>query len=101
ELNLLADVARAAGRTAPVAIRVNPDVKVETHPYTATGAKGMKFGVPYDESLDLAVRAARTPGLSLVGLAMHIGSGIKKAGPFVEAVVKVLEVVDGVRKAGV
>lgn len=101
ELTLLAEVARSVGRTAPVAIRVNPDVKVETHPYTATGSKGMKFGVPYDESLALAIRAARTPGLTLTGLAMHIGSGIKKAAPFVEAVVKVLEIVDGVRKAGV
>ncbi len=101
ELNLLADVAKSSGRTAPVAIRVNPDVKVETHPYTATGAKGMKFGVPYDESLDLAVRAAKTRGLLLTGIAMHIGSGIKKSEPFVEAVIKVLEIVAGVREAGI
>ncbi len=101
ELTLLAEVAQAGGRTAPVAIRVNPDVQVDVHPYTATGAKGMKFGVPFDEALALSLRAARTRGLALTGLAMHIGSGITQAAPFVEAVVKVLELVDGIRKAGV
>src|SRR5204863_3587903 len=88
-------------RTAPVAIRVNPEVLVDVHPYTATGMKGKKFGVPYDEALSLARRASVTSGLSLVGIAMHIGSGIRDAAPFVEAVVKVLELVAAVRAAGV
>jgi diaminopimelate decarboxylase len=101
ELDALAAVARAEGRTAPVAIRVNPDVLVDTHPYTATGGKGHKFGVPVDEAAALAIRAARTPALRLVGLAMHIGSGITAVDPFVEAVVKVLELVAEVRAAGV
>ena len=101
EMDVLAEVARGMGRTARVAVRVNPEVLVDTHPYTTTGAKGKKFGVPYDEAVALAVRAARTPGLDLRGIAMHIGSGITAAEPFVEALVKLLEVVAAVRKAGV
>lgn len=101
EMDALAAVANARGVRAPIAIRVNPEVLVDVHPYTATGMKGKKFGVPYDEVLTLAQRAAKTRGLCLIGVAMHIGSGIKEAAPFVEAVVKVLELVDALRKAGV
>lgn len=101
ELEALAGVAASVGRIARVAIRVNPDVRVDVHPYTATGAKGMKFGVPLDEAEALALRGSRRAGLMLVGLAMHIGSGIKAAGPFVEAVLKMLELVAAVRSAGV
>ena len=101
ELDTLAEVARRSRRTAPIAVRVNPEVLVDTHPYTATGVKGKKFGVPYDEAEALAARAARTAGLKLVGLAMHIGSGIRETGPFVDAVLKVLALVDGLRRRGV
>lgn len=101
ELAVLADVAGRLGRTASVAVRVNPEVTVDTHPYTATGVKGKKFGVPYDEAGELAHRAACTPGLTLTGIAMHIGSGIKDTAPFVEALVKVLEIVGLVRGRGV
>ena len=99
ELDVLAGVARVAGKTAPVAIRVNPEVMVDVHPYTATGVKGKKFGVPYDEALALAQKAAKLQGVSLIGIAMHIGSGITAAEPFVEAVVKVLELVADVRQS--
>ncbi len=102
ELEVLAGVARAEGTAAPVAIRVNPDVQVDTHPYTATGGKGHKFGVPWDDAAHVAREAARTPGLRLVGLAMHIGSGITETpAPFVEAVVRVLELVAQLRRSGV
>ena len=101
ELDALAEVARGTRRTAPIAVRVNPEVLVDTHPYTATGVKGKKFGVPYDEAEALAARAAKTAGLKLVGLAMHIGSGIRETGPFVDAVLKVLALVDGLRRRGV
>lgn len=101
ELDVLAGVAQALRKTAPIAIRVNPEVLVDVHPYTATGMKGKKFGVPYDEVLPLAQRAARMPGLKLIGVAMHIGSGIKEAAPFVEAVVKVMEQVAAIRAMGV
>jgi diaminopimelate decarboxylase len=101
ELDVLARVARSAGIVAPTAIRVNPEVQVHVHPYTATGVKGKKFGVPHDEVEELAVRAASMEGLALQGLAMHLGSGITEVAPFQEAVVKLLDVVAKVRQHGV
>ena len=101
ELAVLADVARASGRTANLGIRVNPEVTVETHPYTQTGVKGKKFGVPVDEAGALAERAAGTEGLVLRGLAMHLGSQITDAAPYVAALLKMLELVDGLRRRGI
>jgi len=101
ELDVLAGVARTAGIAAPTAIRVNPEVQVHVHPYTATGVKGKKFGVPIDEVEALAVRAAATDGLAFQGLAMHLGSGITEVVPFQEAVVKLLDVVRRLRARGV
>lgn len=101
ELDVLAEVAGRLGVVARVAIRVNPEVTVDTHPYTTTGTKGKKFGVAYDEAEELALRASRTPALALIGLAMHIGSGITETAPFVDALLKVLDVVHGLRGRGV
>jgi len=101
ELDTLAVVARSAGIAAPTAIRVNPEVQLHVHPYTATGVKGKKFGVPYDEVEELAVRAAGTRELHLRGLAMHLGSGITEVLPFQEALVKLLGVVAKVKGRGV
>jgi diaminopimelate decarboxylase len=101
ELEALENLARRLGTAAAVAIRVNPDVRVDVHPYTATGLRGHKFGVPQDEVVPLALRAFGSPHLKLRGLAMHIGSGIGEAGPFVEALLRVLELVDTLRKSGV
>ncbi len=101
ELDVLAGVAQRRARTAAVAIRVNPEVAVDVHPYTATGMKGKKFGVAFDEALELAYRASRTRGLALRGLAMHLGSGITEVAPFVQAVLKLLELVDELRRRGV
>lgn len=101
ELDSLAAVAQARRVAAPVAIRVNPDVHVDVHPYTATGDKGKKFGVPVDEAVAIAFRASRTPGLVLRGIAMHIGSGIAAVEPYVEAVIRVLRIVDELRGRGV
>lgn len=101
ELGAVAWVARARSATAAVAIRVNPDVQVDVHPYTATGDKGKKFGVPFDEALELAYHASRTPGLILRGIAMHIGSGVQETVPYVEAVQRLLEIVAALRARGV
>ena len=77
ELHHLARIARDVGRVAPVALRVNPEVTVETpHPYTRTGERGMKFGIPYDEALGVARRAAEMREIALRGIAMHIGSQV-------------------------
>ena len=101
EMAALEALARAMGVRAPMAVRVNPEVDLHVHPYTTTGARGKKFGVPRDEAADLALRAARSPHLLLRGLALHLGSGIAETAPFIEAVVKALEVVAEIRRGGV
>ncbi len=101
ELGDLAEVARRTGRVVPVGIRINPDVPVETHPYTQTGVRGKKFGVPLDEAGPLARRAAATDGLALRALAMHLGSQIGDVSPYLAALDKVLAVVEALRRGGV
>jgi diaminopimelate decarboxylase len=82
ELRRLAARATAVGKTAPVCLRVNPDVDPSTHPYLATGLRESKFGIAKTAALELAVAAAATPGLSLSGIACHIGSQIADVDPF-------------------
>jgi diaminopimelate decarboxylase len=90
----------ALGRTARVALRVNPDIDPHTHPYLATGLRESKFGVAMAEAEALALRAAGLPGLELVGLACHIGSQIAEAGPFVESAQRVRALVLRLREHG-
>jgi diaminopimelate decarboxylase len=83
ELHALDAVARRLGITAPVALRVNPEVLVDTpHPYTRTGEKGMKFGIPFDEALSVAKVAATLGNVRLMGLDMHVGSQISQFAPY-------------------
>lgn len=83
ELHVLDSVARRLGVTAPVALRVNPEVLVDTpHPYTRTGEKGMKFGIPFDEALSVAKIAATLQHIRLRGLDMHVGSQISQFAPY-------------------
>ena len=83
ELHVLDGVAKGLGVVAPVALRVNPEVLVDTpHPYTRTGEKGMKFGIPFDESLAVAKVAASLPNIRLRGLDMHVGSQISQFAPY-------------------
>ncbi len=83
EVHVLDAVAGRMGTTARVALRVNPEVLVETpHPYTRTGEKGMKFGIPFDEALAVAKIVATLPNLRLVGLDMHVGSQISQFAPY-------------------
>ncbi|MEO0981901.1 MAG: diaminopimelate decarboxylase [Pseudomonadota bacterium] len=81
ELEALSDVAAAAGATAPIALRVNPDVAAGGHPNISTGKAGDKFGVPWSEAERLYRRAAELPGLEAVGVDVHIGSQIGELGP--------------------
>lgn len=101
ELDALAAVAQGMGCTAPVGIRVNPEVTVETHPYTVTGARGNKFGVPHDEVEALALRASRIPGIALRSLAMHVGSQITDTAPFAAGLACLEGLVARLRAAGV
>ncbi len=83
ELHVLDAVANRLGVVAPVALRVNPEVLVDTpHPYTRTGEKGMKFGIPFDEALSVAKVAAKLSNIRLVGLDMHVGSQISQFAPY-------------------
>jgi diaminopimelate decarboxylase len=83
ELHVLDAVARRLGVKAPVALRVNPEVLVDTpHPYTRTGEKGMKFGIPFDEALSVAKVAGTLPHIQLLGLDMHVGSQISQFAPY-------------------
>ncbi|HZF20300.1 MAG TPA: diaminopimelate decarboxylase [Burkholderiales bacterium] len=101
ELDRLASIAAAIGQTAPVSLRVNPDVDPRTHPYIATGLRESKFGVAYDDALPLYRRAAKLPGIRVTGIDVHIGSQITDIEPFVAALDKVLEFVDALEGAGV
>jgi diaminopimelate decarboxylase len=91
ELTVLDSVAKRLGVIAPVALRVNPEVLVDTpHPYTRTGEKGMKFGIPFDEALAVAKVAAKLKNVSLRGLDMHVGSQISQFAPYEVGVQRLL-----------
>jgi diaminopimelate decarboxylase len=89
ELEQLDAVARAQGKRAPFAIRVNPNVDARTHRYIATGLKTSKFGVPFEEAVALYGRSKKMKGLRAVGLDCHIGSQITRTAPFKAALSKV------------
>jgi diaminopimelate decarboxylase len=98
ELGVLDEVAREMGVRAPVALRVNPDVDPQTHPYIATGLKTSKFGIPYDEALEAYEEAAKLGGLDVIGTDMHIGSQLTKATPVADAVARVVALVKSLRE---
>jgi diaminopimelate decarboxylase len=90
ELRLLSEVATRLGKTAPVALRVNPDVAAGGHPNISTGKSGDKFGVPWGEAEALYAEAARLPGIIAVGVDVHIGSQIGDLAPMRAAFEKVV-----------
>lgn len=85
ELDMLSKVAVSMGKSAPVALRVNPDVDPKTHPYISTGLKKSKFGIPVDRALAEYRRAASLPGIKVVGIHQHIGSQLTQIEPFRDA----------------
>ena len=87
-------VAAETGKTAPVSLRINPDIDPRTHPYIATGLRESKFGVPYQEALALYRRARELPHLAIAGIGCHIGSQITELEPFVAALDRTLELAD-------
>ena len=93
ELDALERVAAAMGKRAPVSIRVNPDVDPETHPYISTGLKQNKFGVSMDESIALFRDAHRRKSIEMIGIDCHIGSQLTKIAPFVDAIARLVELV--------
>ena len=101
ELEVLSEVAIAEGKTAPVSIRVNPNVDPKTHPYISTGLKGNKFGVAHEDAVRIYQRAAGLPGLQVVGIDCHIGSQITDETPYLDALDRVLDLVAAIEAAGV
>ena len=101
ELEVLSEVAVATGLTAPVSIRVNPNVDPKTHPYISTGLKGSKFGVAHDRTVQTYQRASALPGLKVVGIDCHIGSQIVLESPYLDAVDRMLDLVESIEAAGI
>lgn len=101
ELERLSDIASSSGKVAPVSLRVNPDVDARTHPYISTGLKDNKFGIPHEDALALYRKAARLPGLKIVGIDCHIGSQLTEVEPFIAALDRILVLVDKLKRAGI
>ena len=101
ELEVLSQLATAAGAVAHVSLRVNPDVDAGTHPYISTGLKGSKFGIAHEHAVACYERAASLPGLKVIGIDFHIGSQIGEAGPYLDALDRMLELVEAVEARGI
>ena len=101
ELLALNDVAAACGLTAPVSIRVNPDVDARTHPYISTGLRDNKFGIAHGHALAACQLAASLPGLRVAGIGCHIGSQITEATPYLDALERVLDLLEAIEAARV
>ena len=100
ELDALSEVAAGLGRTAAIAIRVNPDVDAKTHAKISTGKAENKFGVPYEDAPRLYAKAARLPGIAIAGIHMHIGSQITDLQPYRNAFTLMRELAVDLRAAG-
>lgn len=100
ELDMLSALAAEMGRTARVALRVNPDVDAETHAKITTGRAQDKFGIPYGDAVALYRRAAALPGIEPVGLAVHIGSQVISLAPYRAAYARLADLVRELRAEG-
>lgn len=101
ELDRLNAVAGEMGKKAPVSLRVNPDVDAKTHPYISTGLKSNKFGVAFDDARATYRAAAAMKNLDVIGIDCHIGSQITEVAPYLDAVDKLLELVEQIEADGV
>ncbi|MEP9373010.1 diaminopimelate decarboxylase [Mesorhizobium sp. KR1-2] len=100
ELELLSARAVAAGKKAPVSLRINPDVDAKTHKKISTGKAENKFGIPWQRARAVYARAAELPGIRVTGIDMHIGSQITELQPFDDAFALLVELVDTLRADG-
>jgi diaminopimelate decarboxylase len=100
ELETINAVAGSLGKKAGIAIRVNPDVDPQTHPYISTGMKKAKFGINISQALEDYRHAASLPNLEVIGVDCHIGSQLTKLSPFVDAIAKIREVVETLQQEG-
>ena len=100
ELEALSEVAQSAGTTAPITIRVNPDIDAKTHAKITTGTAETKFGVPWSRARATYARAAALAGITIVGVDVHIGSQITELAPFESAFRKVVDFISVLRSDG-
>jgi diaminopimelate decarboxylase len=101
ELDRIESVAQDMGKQAPISIRVNPNVDAKTHPYISTGLKENKFGVDMDEAVDLYQNAENSEYLDVQGIDCHIGSQITEVAPFLDALDKVLALLEQLKDQGI
>ena len=101
ELERISAVAAAEGKTAPVSLRVNPDVDAQTHPYISTGLKDNKFGVDINEAVRIYEKAASLPGIVIRGVDCHIGSQLTDIAPFLDALDRLLSLTDTLAERGI
>lgn len=101
ELDRLQLVAQKLGKKAPISLRVNPDVDAKTHPYISTGLKENKFGIPSDSVFETYQYAASLPNLDLIGIDCHIGSQLTETKPFVDALDRVISMIDHLKTLGI
>ncbi len=101
ELDRIQKVAAQLGKKAPISLRVNPDVDAKTHPYISTGLKENKFGIPSDVVYETYQYAASLPNLDVVGIDCHIGSQLTETQPFVDALDRVITMIDKLKELGI
>ena len=101
ELEALEEVASLLGKKARVSLRVNPDVDAKTHPYISTGLKDNKFGIDINDALRVYQRAAEMPSIDVTGVDCHIGSQLTEVAPFLDAIDRVLALIDKLADNGI
>ncbi len=101
EIDVLNEVATDMGLRAPISIRVNPNVDPKTHPYISTGLKGNKFGIAHERTLAVYQHAAALQGLKVVGIDCHIGSQITEVNPYLDAMDRMLDLVETIEAHGI
>jgi diaminopimelate decarboxylase len=101
ELEVLARVAAEQGKVARVSVRVNPDVDAQTHPYISTGLRENKFGVTMAEAVRVYQRAAELDAIEIVGVDCHIGSQLTQVSPFIDALRRLLTLIDELADLGI
>ncbi|HTO19635.1 MAG TPA: diaminopimelate decarboxylase [Pseudomonas sp.] len=101
ELERLQDVAASLGKRAPISLRVNPDVDAGTHPYISTGLKENKFGIDIAKAEAVYARAAELPNLEIIGVDCHIGSQLTSLSPFLDALDRLLVLIDRLAERGI
>ena len=101
ELYRISQVAQAMGKTAPISLRVNPNVDAKTHPYISTGLKENKFGITHEDAPRIYQIASQLANLEIVGIDCHIGSQLTEAQPFIDALDKIIEMIGELLSQGI